>query len=109
MSWDFYTNKKVVARKEYRCDWQEHLEMCNIIYRDRELKKWFVNKSECADLSMSDEDIETLTQYCDTEFKIRVGELHGTTSGKFDGNMCTLRAKIEITDLMYKYDLVYED
>lgn len=107
MSWDFYKNKKVVARKEYTCDWFEHVNCSDLIKKEN--GKWVVDRDNCLDMSISEADMLELQAYCDCDFKIKVGELHNTTSGKFDGVMCTFRGKISISDLMHRNDLVYED
>ncbi|AMR34147.1 hypothetical protein A0256_23195 [Mucilaginibacter sp. PAMC 26640] len=109
MSWDFSTTKEVVARKEHSCDWFEHLDASNIINRDNATKKWSVNRAECLDLSMSEEDIAELEAYCEGDFKIKVGEVYKSTSGKWEGDMCSFKAKASISAIVHKYDLAYED
>lgn len=109
MSWDFSTTKEVVARKEHSCDWAEHLDYSNIITKHYATKKWSVNRAECLDLSMSEEDIAELGAYCESDFKIKVGEVYKSTLGKWEGDMCSFKVKSSISAIVHKYDLVYKD
>lgn len=109
MSWDFYINKTVKARKEYHCDWKDHLEMCNIISYDNESKSQYVSVDVCKDFDMTDEEIKTLQDYFADGCRIHKGELHNTTSGKIEGEFATFRCKISISDIVHKYELVTED
>lgn len=109
MSWDFYTNKTVRARKEYPCDWKDHLEWCNIISYDNEAKSQYISEGVCKDFGMTDEEIKTLQRYLADGCRIHKGELHNTTSGKIEGMFAMFRCKIAISDIVHKYELVYED
>lgn len=105
MSWDFYTNKKQKARKEYACDWKDHLELSDIIGLDRDTKAYVVDIDQCKEFGFTDEDIAIVQAYIDCGFKIAKGELHNVTSGKADGDFMTFRGKISISNIVQKYDL----
>lgn len=109
MSWDFYTNNTVNARKEYPCDWKDHLEMSDVFSYNAEGKKWYVNIEVCKDFDMTDEGIKTLQDYLADGCRIHKGELHSTTSGKIEGMFATFRCKIAISNIVHKYELVEED
>jgi len=109
MSWDFYENKQVKARKEYACDWKDHLEMCNVISYDNETKSQYISVEICKDFGMTDEEIITLQNYFSEGCRIHKGEVHSVTSGKIEGMFASFRCKITISDIVHKYELVTED
>lgn len=109
MSWDFYKNKQVKARREYPCDYKDHMELCDVFAYDKEKKIWSVDESVCKDFGISDEDIQTLKDYLEGGCIIKKGELHNVTSGKIEGMFAGFRCKISISDIVHKYELVEED
>ena len=109
MSWDFYTNKQVKARKDYRCDWQEHLSLCDIINVGSKAIPDTVNYEQAKEIGLNDDEIKTIEQYIADGYIIKKGELHNVTSGKIEGMFAEFRCKVAISDIIHKYDLASED
>jgi hypothetical protein len=89
MSWDFSVTTTPVARKEYRCQAAEWLE---------------------------NDDIEEFTQeeqviYAAAErenFKILIGTKYIKTQGRYEGEFCVFRARIDL-DNICRDNEVYQD
>lgn len=108
MSWDFYENKKIKARKEYDCQLCEYLSMADIIIYDRINKTWSICPTAKEDFELSDDDLKAIQDYINSGFKIVVGEIHNHTTGKYDGEFVSFRSNIAISNICHKLDLFEE-
>lgn len=109
MSWDFYINKTVTARKEYSCEWKDHLELCGIIDAGPKGQPDTVNYVQAKEYGLNDDEIKVIEKYIVDGYIIKKGEIHSITSGKIEGMFASFRCKIEISDIIHKYDLASED
>lgn len=109
MSWDFYTNKQVIARKEYHCEWKDHLELSDVINIGRNGQPDTVNYDQVKEYGLDDDEIKVLEQYIADNYIIKKGELHNVTSGKIEGMWAECRCKIAVSDIVHKYELASED
>jgi hypothetical protein len=109
MSWDFYKNKTVKARKEYTCEWVDHLELSDIINTRRKGQPDSINVAQCKEYGISDDEIKVLQQYVADNYIIQKGEIHYVTTGKVEGMWMECRTKMAISDIVHKYDLASDD
>jgi len=87
MSWDFYKSSTPKARREYDCDWKDHLELSDIINPARPSisEPVTVNYGQCREYGFTEDEIKTIEQYIADDFKIKKGEVHSFVSGKTGG------------------------
>lgn len=91
MDWDFCTESKQVARKDYQCDAMDWI--CNIGYGENEYDP---------------EDWAAIEKARSEGCKILKGQIYVKVSGKWDGEMSVFRARPEINDICRKYE-IYSD
>lgn len=106
MSTTQFTRKEVVARKEYSNSCYDHLDFGLIKVRDG---KKTIDLKEAEDLSITAEDIVTLQAACDKDWKILPGEKHIYVTGIYEDEFYTCRFSIEVSAILHKYDLWYEE
>ena len=78
MAWEFEETTEQVATKDYNCD------ACD----------WVNNDFANLDLSFSELRSYALAKR--DKFKIKKGQMYTKTKGKWDGEFCTFRARIDI-------------
>ena len=89
MGWDCSTKTTHVARKEYNCNASEW-------FSDADLQEW------------DDEDLEILETIMSENYKILKGTKYIHIRGKWDGEFCTFRARLDSNKLCEMYDLYQE-
>jgi len=90
MTWDIFTDTDPVAKKDYHCD------AC---------RYWLSNMGE----NEFDGDDLLLYQAAKTDgIKIKKGTKYVKREGKWDGEWCTFRARVDMNNLCIKLDL-YND
>jgi hypothetical protein len=109
MSWDFYKNKTVKARKEYTCEWADHLQLCHIITPGLNGGHDSINRIQAKKYGITGDEIKILEQYVAERYVIQKGETHYHTSGKTEGMWMECRTKMVISDIVHKYDLASDD
>lgn len=98
--------KEVVARKEYHDDCMDHLDFGLLIKVDG---KYTVDHQEAEKLGIDEDDIATIQAHCDKGWKILPGEKHLYITGSYEGESYVGRRSIEISDLLDRNDLWFED
>jgi len=86
--WDFQKQKIIKAKKDYSCNSYE----------------WIVN-SNFSDHEFEEEDLKLIDNFRMNGCKIKKGEIHILTTGKWEGEFCAVRQNIEMHNICEKYDL----
>ena len=86
--WEIETVTTPVARKDYHCEASDWI--CNASYPDEDYDP---------------EDLETINKARNESWKILKGQKYLKVSGKFEGEFCTFRARIDLEEVCKKYDL----
>lgn len=98
--------KEVVARKEYPDDCRDHLDFGILVKVDG---KCTVDIEEAKTFDITDEDIAIIQAHCDKGWKILKGEKHEHKTGWYEGDRYSVRFSLEISAILDKYNLWYED
>ena len=89
--WEVSETKTVKARKEYDCNAAHRISNSDLGEIDFEAEDWLIIQKAKAE-----------------NWKIKKGDLHIFTKGKFDGEFTTVRARIDLNKICEKYE-IYTD
>lgn len=99
-------NKIVTARKEYYDQCRDHLDF-GILKLDKGV--WSVNDNEADSIGIKHEDRAIIQKHIDRNFRILTGENHKYQCGVYDGDFYAVRLSLELSAILTKYNLWYED
>ena len=89
--WELAKTKTIMARKEHNC----------------EASDWITN-SNYGEIDFDPEDWAIIQKAKDENWKIKKGDLYLYTTGKYDGEFCAYKARIDLDKICKKYDLYCE-
>jgi len=89
--WQISTTTYPTARKDYRCDASEYV--TNML----------------GYIDLSEEDTVIFDKAMEEKFRILKGTTYIKTEGKYDGEFCTFRTRIDMNELCLKYELYPDD
>ncbi|MCV6612402.1 MAG: hypothetical protein OIF55_16695 [Amphritea sp.] len=93
MGWEFATETKPVARKDYHC----------------EASDWIDNTTGWDEEEFAEEDRETIRKARAEGCKVLKGTQYVKVTGKFEGEFSTFRARADLNDICQRYDLYPDD
>ena len=91
MSWDFYTETKPTARKEYTC----------------EAIDWILNQG-LDSFGFDDNELAVIAKAESEKWKIPKGSKYVKVSGKWEGGFCVFRARADIDKICQDHDIYSE-